>query len=37
MSDSIRKADVAAEGEPEEEFNPGIAGRLPGTPAPERR
>jgi ADP-ribose pyrophosphatase YjhB (NUDIX family) len=29
MTDPIREADVAAEGEPEEEFNPGIAGRLP--------
>lgn len=29
MTDSIRKADLAAEGEPEEEFNQGIAGRLP--------
>lgn len=29
MTDSIRNADAAAEGEPEEEFNPGIAGKLP--------
>ncbi len=29
MIDDIREADLAAEGEPEKEFNQGIAGRLP--------
>ncbi|GAA0944747.1 hypothetical protein GCM10009554_39120 [Kribbella koreensis] len=29
VSDAIRKDDLAAEGEPEVEFNVGIAGRLP--------
>ncbi|MEV8377838.1 NUDIX hydrolase [Kribbella sp. NPDC056861] len=29
MNDATRIADLVAEGEPEKEFNPGIAGRLP--------
>ena len=29
MDDDIRRGDLLAEGEPEQEFNPGIAGRLP--------
>lgn len=29
MNDATRKADLAAEGEPEKEFNPGIAERFP--------
>jgi 8-oxo-dGTP pyrophosphatase MutT (NUDIX family) len=29
MTDAVRRADLAAEGEPEEEFNPGIAERFP--------
>ena len=29
MDDDLRRGDLLAEGEPEKEFNPGIAGRLP--------